>query len=615
VRFGRQSLGVRDPFLFNLVPVIIDSMGEAFPELKKNPNRVSETIKDEEISFGRTIDRGIDLFEEAASRASATKAISAQDAFRLHDTYGFPIDLTRIMAEERGMSVDMAGYEQLMEEAKELARAGGKGKASAVYDLPPAILADLEKQGVAKTDDSSKFDVKAIDAKVVAVWNGSRLWHDAVRSNEEIALILDRTNFYAEMGGQVGDSGVVASATMNFDVETTRIVGGYVLHVGKLKSGQLKSGDSVTATVSNLRIDTQKNHTATHLANWALREVLGDSVQQKGSLVDAEKLRFDFSHGKSLSDDEIITTEKLVNDGVARKMPVYAEVAPQDQALKINSLRAVFGEKYPPMVRVVSIGTPVKDLLADPNNSTWREYSIEFCGGTHLRNTSEIERFVITSEESVSKGIRRIVAVTGVAASAAPQKTKSLTDAVNRAKSAPEPDLPKLANDLQRLAGEPGIALSAKRQVQHAIGELQQKYKAWEKSHKAAASTIDASKVADDLLAGATTHEGSPIVVAEVKDASDDQLRAVMDSVRKKSPSIGLMLAATDGVKITFIAAVSDDLIAKGLKAGDWIRDTAKAAGGGGGGRPNMAQAGGKDPAKLGEALQVAKTFVAKMLG
>jgi len=616
VRFGRQSLNVRDPFLFDLVPVIIETMGDAFPELKKNPGRVSEIIKEEEVGFGKTIDRGIDLFEEAAERGKSGNTISAPDAFRLHDTYGFPIDLTRIMAEERGMSVDMAGYEQLMEEAKELARSGGKGKASAVYELPPAVLADLEKQGVAKTDDSAKFENNSITAKVVAVWNGSQLWHDAVRSNEEIALILDRTNFYAEMGGQVGDSGEIALASGSFHVETTRTVGGFVLHVGKLKSGQLKAGDNVTATVSTLRNHTQKNHTATHLANWALREVLGEGVQQKGSLVDAEKLRFDFSHGKSLSDDEIAKTEKLVNDGIARKMPVYAEVAPQEQALKINGLRAVFGEKYPSQVRVVSIGAPVKDLLADPPNSTWREYSVEFCGGTHLTDTSDIENFVITSEESVSKGIRRLVALTGVAASAACEKTKSLLESVKRAQQSSEQDIPKLTNELQRLGGESGISLTAKRQVQHAIAELQQKHKLWEKSRKASTgSTLDAATIAADLLSVARTLSGGPAVVAEVKGASDDELRSVMDSLRKKSPTIALMLASTDGVKITFIAAVSDDLIAKGLKAGDWIRETAKAAGGGGGGRPNLAQAGGKDPSKIGEALEVAKAFVGKVLG
>jgi alanyl-tRNA synthetase len=622
VRFGRQQLNVTDPFLHKLLPVVVETMSRAFPELKKNSNRVAELILNEEISFSKTLDRGIELFEEAAKRGQS-KTIAAEDAFKLHDTYGFPIDLTRIMAEERGMSVDIAGYEKLMEQAKQTARAGGKEEASKFTDLPPAVLAQLSESGVKPTDDSAKFNHQPIDAKIMAIWDGENLGLSpaSATEDEQLALILDRTNFYAEMGGQVGDSGTLTgptsldlgelknAAASIFDVETTKVVGGYVLHVGRLRSGKLEVGETVAAAVSDQRNRTEKNHTGTHVANWALREVLGDEVQQKGSLVDPEKLRFDFSHGKSLNDEEIVRVEKLVSESISKKLPVYAEVVPQEKALKINGLRAVFGEKYPAMVRVVSVGMPVVDLINNPSNQNWRQYSIEFCGGTHLTNSSQIENFVITAEESVSKGVRRIVALTGAAASAAVNKTKELENELGRTRLLEESQLPQALHALQKQLGTEGLPLQAKRRGQNVISELQKKYKDWEKSQKSSTAEIDVAAIASELL------RNGNVVVSSIENASDDQLRAVIDSIKKRSPSFAAMMAASDGNKISFVAAVSDDLIAKGLKAGDWIRETAKVAGGGGGGRPQMAQAGGKDVGKLDDALETARKYATERLG
>ncbi|HWP41121.1 MAG TPA: alanine--tRNA ligase, partial [Tepidisphaeraceae bacterium] len=321
VRFGRQQLGLRDPFLHRMVDVVVQSMGDAFPELKRDPARVAQIIRDEEISFGRTLDRGLALFEEAARSAQTrgTSQISAADAFKLHDTYGFPIDLTEIMAAERAMTVDKAGYEKLMEEARNRARAAGQEGQTGIYELTPAALAELAREGIAPTDDSAKYQTDPIRARVAAIWNGSNLDPSADPSaDQELAVILDRTNFYAEMGGQVGDSGVLASDSACFDVQTTRMVGGYVLHVGRVRSGCIRVGDEVTATVSPARFPTMQNHTGTHLANWALREVLGDGVEQKGSLVDPLKLRFDFSYGKSLGDEQVAQVESLVGQCIAR---------------------------------------------------------------------------------------------------------------------------------------------------------------------------------------------------------------------------------------------------------------------------------------------------------
>ena len=675
-RFGRQQLGLREPFIHKLVPVVVDSMGDAFSELKKNPQQVAEIIKDEEASFGRTLDRGISLFDEAilsqlhktpllqelqargcevkitpdedgtmliwvtepsAKRILSKRRISSVNAlwvseffsrtpqvdgriaFTLHDTYGFPIDLTRIMAEERGMTVDVQGYEKLMEEARERARAGGKEGQSKIAELPPDAIAQLQKEGVKPTDDQPKFGREPVRARVMAIWNGSNFDPSAdTNEDQEVAVIFDRTNFYAEMGGQVGDSGVVGSPTTQFDVETTRAVGQYILHIGRVRSGVLKVGDEVTLTVAPQRTFTEKNHTSTHLANWALREVLGEGVQQKGSLVDPEKLRFDFSHGKSMTDEELSRVESLVNRCIEQKLTVYAETAPQEQALKINGLRAVFGEKYPPMVRVVSIGVPVSDLLKDPTNDKWRQYSIEFCGGTHLSRTSDATHFVITSEESVSKGIRRIVALTGDLARSASAAGTALANLVDTARKATDAQLSEPIAAVQKsLSSGTPIPLLAKRRAQAAVAELQDRQRKAEKAAKAAsgATNFDVASVASDLLGKAEEiPSGGKIVVGEVPGASDDQLRATMDSLKKRAQSLGVLLGSTDGQKVTFVAAVSDDLIARGLKAGDWVREAAKVTGGGGGGRPQMAQAGGKDPAKLQDALRAASRVALEAL-
>jgi alanyl-tRNA synthetase len=638
VRFGRQQLGLNEPFMHKLVPVIVESMGGAFPELKKNPKHVVDLIKDEEVSFGKTLDRGIQLFDEAAYAAkrylatgagdfqsaiwneekpkSGIPVVSGADAFKLHDTYGFPIDLTRIMAEERGMSVDIAGYEKLMEQAKELARSGGKGEASKLTDLTPDALSQLAQTNVKPTDDKPKFSHDPIQAQVMAIWNGDDLGLSPanVFDDEQFAIILDKTNFYAEMGGQVGDTGTFttglpASAGSIFDVQSTKTIGGYTLHIGRIRSGKIQVGDTITAKVSDTRTQTEKNHSTTHLANWALREVLDDAVQQKGSLVDPEKLRFDFSHGKAITDEELEKIESLVDQSIKKNLTVYAEEAPQELALKINGLRAVFGEKYPPMVRVVSIGAPVKDLLSDPTNEKWRQFSIEFCGGTHIQSTSESESFTITAEESVSKGIRRIVALTGRAASAALSAASQIDAEIAKSKSTPDDQLQSIITEINTTISAGKLPLRAKRRAQKAVVDLQARIKAFEKSNKSSTNQVDAIGIAAALLASAPNYGPGKLIIGEIPGASDEQLRSAMNSLAKKSPTHGIMLAAVTGDKITFVSMVSDDLITKGLKAGDWIRETAKAAGGGGGGKPNMAQAGGKDPTKLGEALEKAKAF------
>jgi alanyl-tRNA synthetase len=651
VRFGRQQLGLNEPFMHKLVPVIVESMGAAFGELKRNPGRVAELIKEEEESFGRTLDRGIVLFNEAAqvalidatdgwveSQPKKMPMIPAEPAFRLHDTFGFPIDLTRIMAEERGMTVDISGYEKLMEEAKEKARAGGRGEKTLAANLPPDAIATLQGKKISPTNDTLKYGDgreirqggKVMPATVLAIWDGSKFLDEvpgrsqtqAAGSDGVFSVILDHTAFYAEMGGQVGDQGELLGGGVgttkgggaNFIVKSTHAIGGYVLHTGFNVAGPLRVGTTVDLRVSALRQAIEMNHTSTHLANWALREVLGEGVQQKGSLVDGEKLRFDFSHGQSLTDEQLQKVESLVDQEIARKLPVYAEEAPQEQALKINGLRAVFGEKYPPMVRVVSIGAPVKDLLADPTNQKWRQYSIEFCGGTHLKNSADAQHFAIIAEESVSKGVRRIVGVTGQAARQAAATAQDLEATLDQASKATDAQLPGMITSINAVLSGQTLPLHAKRKAQQAVLALQKRVKTAEKSAKSQGDGQSTLAAAQQLLAQAAELGGGKIIVGEIPNADDDQLRGALDSLKKKVTSFGILLGAVDGEKVNFVAAVSDDLIATGLKAGDWVREAAKVAGGGGGGRPQMAQAGGKDPSKLVDALEKARAFAASVL-
>jgi alanyl-tRNA synthetase len=605
VRFGYQQFGLRKPFLHTLVHTLADAMGDTFPELRANPKRVAQIIESEESSFLATIERGLGLFEEALA-AQAGKQLAVVDArtvFDLHTTYGFPVDLQEQMAQERGVAIDKSGYDALFAEFQ---RKSGEGRKSHVV-----VAVDLTK--VPTTDDSPKYRSRLVRAKVLAAVVGSdvRTSGRVTPAEGEVSLLLDRSAFYAEQGGQVGDSGFIGTATGAFIVSTTQRAAQHVLHVGSVNEGVIEIGQDADLDVDPLRELTQKNHTATHLLNWSLREVLGDDVQQKGSLVDPEKLRFDFSHGKAIESDELARIESLTQDAIRKDLRVDAQEAPQEQALKINGLRAVFGEKYPPMVRVVSIGASVNDLLANPADATWRGYSVEFCGGTHLASTGSIGACVITSEESVSKGIRRLVALTGEAAVQALEASRELESMLAAAKTLDESKLPETINALQRNAGAENIPLRAKRLVQASIPELQARYKAWHKAQAASsAASIDIEAVATSLLAQAN----KGVVVGRVDGATDDQLRSLLDSLKKRSPSVAVMLASVSGEKVSFVCGVSDDLIAKGLKAGDWIRETAKVAGGGGGGRPNMAQAGGKDPARVDEALNVARSFAASKI-
>lgn len=616
VRYGWQHLGLHEPFLCKIVPTVVDVLGDAFPKLKEQTRRVIDVIREEEESFGRTLDRGIALFEEAARRAvtehggavGVEPSISGGDAFRLHDTYGFPIDLTKIMARERKLDVDVGEYERLMEDARERARGSGKFQGGA------ATISGELVTPFGATDDSFKHDHEVIDGKVagivrVAGDSSAALGAgEVLRPGESAAIVFDRTCFYAEQGGQVGDTGRVGGGGVRFDVDSTVRFVDTVALVGTLVQGEIRVGQTLEQHVHENRRKIRQNHTATHVLNWALRETLGEHVQQKGSLVDADKTRFDFSHPKALTGDEIGQIEERVAEQIAAKLNVSAKEAPQGEALKINGLRAVFGEKYPDVVRVVSIGPTVDELLAAPGEAKWRGYSIEFCGGTHVKNTGDIGRFVLTGEEAVAKGIRRVVGISGEAATLAGEMAEMLENRVASLASATGQALADGAAALQSSLNDAELPLRARARLREAIAGLQQRVKAEQKAAQGQSATAVLEHV-KSLAAAAPRVGGTLVLVTEIETDAPDSLKIAADAVKQSSGSAAVFLAAR-GEKASLLAAVTDDLVKKGIKAGDWVKAVAPVVEGGGGGPPTMAQAGGKNPAKLSDALAAARAWI-----
>ena len=572
VRFGYQTLGLRGPFLHKLVPVVQEQMSEAFPGVGESD--AARVIEREEVDFLGTVERGLGLFEEAA----ATGGITGIAAFDLHTTYGFPIDLTRQLAEERGLAVDMAEYERLFTEFQ---RTSGKGRrvgGAEAVDLGP----------FPPTDDKPKYAGRTVDGTVLGwIRDGQTITDGKLEAGDEASVLLDRTSFYAEQGGQVGDVGTITTATGKFLVADTERRSGHVLHWGQVAEGHLAVGQRATADVDRRRADIMRNHTATHLLNLALRRVLGDHVQQKGSLVDHEKLRFDFAHDAAVTPDELQRIERIVNGEVRADRPVRAVEMPLAEAQAIEGVKAVFGEKYPDPVRVVAVGE------GDARTINAAEFSVEFCGGTHLTRSGEIGFLKIVAEESVSRGVRRVTAVTGAVAVERQQAERG---------------------ELQRLAQQLAVPVD---QVSERVAALQAEVKTLKKQLKSGGGGGAARLDADALLRDAAEVGGVKLIVADTGGAGPDAARAAIDALKKKGGDgggVAVLLGGVQGDKVMFVAGCSDAAIKAGLKAGDWVKAAATVAGGGGGGRPDMAQAGGRDPTKLADALHAARAFAGSTL-
>lgn len=420
VRFARKYFQVDiGSFFSKLAPTVVDQLSDMFPELKRKQQDVMEILDEEELSFAKTLDRGERQFELYAQQAKVKgfDQLHGADVWRLYDTFGFPVDLTQIMAEERGLRIDDLEFEEARLKAKEASK-GQKKAAGNTVKLDVHDLGKLEKMNdVQKTDDSAKFGRGNITARVKAIYHG-KSFHDSTGSapnGEQFGVILDCTNFYAEQGGQESDTGrIVIDGQAELEVGDVQVYAGYVLHTGFMKYGALSVGDTVICEYDELRRwPIRNNHTGTHILNFALREVLGDGVEQKGSLVAAEKLRFDFSHKAAVSDAELEKIEAKSTEYIRQNCAVYSLEVPLATAQQIFGVRAVFGETYPDPVRVVSVGVELDEILRNVKDPRWKEVSIEFCGGTHVQKTGDIKDLIILEENGIAKGIRRIIAVTG----------------------------------------------------------------------------------------------------------------------------------------------------------------------------------------------------------
>ena len=425
-------------FFSKIVPTLVQQMGDMFPEIKRKESDVVEILDEEEASFANTLDRGEKQFEHYAQQAKlkdSTKLHGA-DVWRLYDTFGFPVDLTRLMAEERHLTIDDKEFEEARLKAKEASR-GVKKAAADLTKLDVHHLAELANmKDVKVTDDRPKFERGNVTSQVKSVFHANKFFKTTkeIPEGEQIGIILDRTNFYAEQGGQENDTGkIIIDGVAELEVQNVQVYAGYVLHTGFMKYGSLSVGDEVISEFDELRRwPIRNNHTGTHILNYALRQVLGNDVDQKGSLVASEKLRFDFSHKSGISIQDLERIEDESTKYIRQNCEVYAQSVPLATARQINGLRAVFGETYPDPVRVVSVGVPVEELLQDAKKPDWLNVSIEFCGGTHVQKTGDIKELVITEEGGIAKGIRRIVAVTGSEAYEAQRIAQEFRERLNR---------------------------------------------------------------------------------------------------------------------------------------------------------------------------------------
>jgi len=576
-RYARE-LGMHEPFIYKLVPIVVDVMADAFGEVRERADFVSTVIESEEAGFGRTLDRGIEIFTAAADRAgqAADKTISGEDAFQLYDTYGFPLDLTQLMANERGLKVDTVKFEELMEEQRQRARAAQKN------DSMMLTLADTE---LPITEDMHKYHLDTCDS-VITGWidNEGFKAKGRIPVNTKIGLILDKTCFYAEAGGQVGDCGIIKSDKGQFIVESTTKIANCVLHQGRMAEGAFDVGDKVKAVVSKDRDSIKKNHTATHLLQWALQDVLGKTVAQQGSFVGPDYLRFDFTYPKAPGPEELKEAERKVREKIAEDLPVTWVVIPKEQAQKLGAM-ALFGEKYGSEVRVVGIG-------AESENGISEAFSREFCGGTHVDRLGSIGGFKIIKEESISAGIRRITALTGQGLAGYLEQRSDIIDS------------------LSQMLKVPAEAVSNR--VEQLLAENKRLSK--ELKTVGTSSGPDTMAEAQVLLQQCEKIDGAHVIVGQISNTPIEQAREAVDMLKKKAKSAAIALGFADGDKVTLLTGVTDDLLKKGLKAGDVVRIIAPIVDGGGGGRPQMAQAGGKNPSKIQEALAKAAEIIKEKL-
>ncbi len=563
IRHG-YKLGIKDAFFYKLVATLANEMGSAFPELVKGKEHAAKVLKQEEERFAETLANGMQLLDTAFSAVKTGKTVDGETVFKLYDTYGFPIDLTNDIARERGFSIDHAGFETAMEAQRDRARAASKFG----VDLSSGVKVE------GKTDFRG-YEGVADEGTVIALLKGGAAV-DSLAAGDEGEVVLDRTPFYAESGGQVGDTGVLTSskAGVKFVVADTQKRDAAFSHIGKVAIGAIKLGDTLSANVDDERRTAIKaNHSATHLLHAALRKVLGTHVQQKGSLVAPDRLRFDFSHFQAITADELKQIERLVNVEIRKNTAAETNEMGYDAAVAAGAI-ALFGEKYEKDVRVLRMG----------------EFSMELCGGTHVARTGDIGLFKIVSESGVAAGVRRIEAITAGGAFEYVENTDQLVKDVA------------------------GLVRGSRDDVKAKVADALERIRQLEKENRSLKDKL-ASGQGTDLSAGARDIAGVKLVAAQVDGADAGALRNAVDQLKDKLKSAVIVLASVDAAnKITLVAGVTADQTAK-VKAGELVGSVASQVGGKGGGRPDFAQAGGNNPAALGAALASVEAFVRSKLG
>ncbi|KAJ4822824.1 hypothetical protein Tsubulata_015826 [Turnera subulata] len=614
VRYGSEVLKAQEGFFNGLVDVVVKLMGDVFPELKQKKEHIREVIASEEASFGKTLLKGIEKFKKAAQEVQG-KVLSGQDAFVLWDTYGFPLDLTELMAAERGLKVDVKGFDAAMDEAKERSRSAQNKQAGGAIVMDADATSALHKKGVPATDDSYKYIWSQDHESVIrAIYSGSEFLDTAVNGTD-VGVVLESTSFYAEQGGQIFDTGFLEGPFGSFEVLNVQIFGGFILHIGSLSgaASRFSVGDKVVCKVDYVRRKTiAPNHTCTHMLNFALREVLGDHIDQKGSIVLPEKLRFDFSHGKPVDPESLRKIEAIVNQQIKDELDVFAKEATLAEAKRITGLRAVFGEVYPDPVRVVSIGRKVEDLLADPENKEWLSISTEFCGGTHITNTRQAEAFALLSEEGIAKGIRRITAVTSADAQRAINLALSLEEEVKDAAKTEGSLLEKIVPSLKSRVDSASIPAARKADIRARITELQAQVRKAQK--KIAEENMQkAIKVAVEQ-AGVAASDGKAFCISRVDVGLDAAaVREAVVKVLEQKVVISAMVFSMDEStnKVVVCAGVPSKLEKdKQLEVAEWLTTAlGPLKGRCGKGKGGLATGQGTDASQMDEAMNLATSF------
>ncbi len=620
VRYARQIFNAKPGFFAELVDTVADVMGDVFPEVRQHKATINAIILDEERSFGRTLQRGIERFTRLAANMKPGSVLDTNDVYDLYSTFGFPIDLTELMAYERKLAVDRKAFDAKLKEEqdrnRELERLRRLGVHAEIV-LDANAIAKIRKEiSQNVTDDLAKYSSEATEsalpARLIAVYDGKSFHQSAEQGR--FGLLFDRTSFYAESGGQISDQGKVSNddGSELFFVEDAQVFGGFVLHVGHVQPGaSLQVGSTYGLSVNRERRQPlMKNHTSTHLLNLALRERLGANVDQKGSRVAETSFTFDFSYSKPLTAEDLAVVDAHVGKAISSDLVVYTKEVPLEQAKRIQSIRAVFGEIYPDPVRVVSVGVDVDTLLADPANPKWANYSIEFCGGTHLQRSSEALSFAVIKEATVGAGVRRITAVTGMQAFTAHKNASLLQAELASVRAAPaEQRSAAIAELLEQLSvnSEKLVPASAAAEIRSELQAIQTELKrgAAADKNQAKQNAVQFAKQHVEQLPEGAIFTGSIQNVGANSQALSEAAKVFSDSGR------AALLIGFDEKKIAVSASVPQALIARGLKANEWASAASVAAGGKGGGRENTA-AGSGEAAQLQQALDAAAAHAAK---